>query len=261
MRLPLHEIIVGMDTDATQRFSSRVADYVRFRPSYPREIVTLLARDCGLAPQSHIADVGSGTGLLAALFLDYGCEVFGVEPNADMREAGERVLAHYPRFHSIDARAEATTLPARSVDFVTAGQAFHWFDRDCSRGEFRRILRPSGWVVLAWNERLVEGPFLEGYEGLLHRYGTDYAKVDHRQVDDGAMDGFFGTGAWRLETFSNDQPVDLEGVLGRMHSSSYVPPSCPELDAAVTRLFHEQQQHGRIVLSQITKVYLGRLLL
>jgi SAM-dependent methyltransferase len=261
MRLPLHEIIVDMDADATRRFSSRVADYIRFRPSYPREIIPLLVRECALRPEARVADLGSGTGLLAALFLDYGCEVFGVEPNAEMRQAGERLLQKYPRFHSIDGRAEETTLPARSVDFVTAGQAFHWFDRERSRLEFRRISRLPGWVVLAWNERLVEGPFLEGYEALLQRYSTDYAKVDHRQVDDAAMDGFFGAGAWRLATFPNDQQFDLEGVLGRMNSSSYAPlkgsAEHDELNAAVSRLFQEHQQSAHVVFRHVTKVYFG----
>jgi len=247
-----------METDATRRFSSRVADYIRFRPSYPREIIPLLERECGLRPGTRIADVGSGTGLLATLFLDYECEVFGVEPNADMRQAGERILEKYPRFHSIDARAEEPTLAAQSVDLVTAGQAFHWFDRERAREEFQRILRPPGWVALAWNERLVEGPFLDGYEAALQRYSTDYAKVDHRQVDDAAMDRFFGPGKWQLATFPNDQPFDLEGVLGRMHSSSYVPAGCEEMDAEVGRLFEQHQEGGRVVFRHVTKVYFGQ---
>src|ERR1035438_6574300 len=128
-----------MESDPTKRFSSRVEDYIRYRPSYPEAIVEWLARECGLTPQSRIADIGSGTGIFSGLFLQFGCQVDGVEPNAGMRAAAERLLAAEPRFHSVDGRAEATTLPAGSLDFVTAGQAYHWFDPDPARAEFRRI--------------------------------------------------------------------------------------------------------------------------
>ncbi len=54
--------------DSTQRFSSRVNNYVKYRPSYPSAILDLLRAECGLTPQSLIADIGSGTGLLARSF-------------------------------------------------------------------------------------------------------------------------------------------------------------------------------------------------
>src|SRR5256885_16580939 len=129
----------------TERFSNRVDNYVRFRPRYPVQIVDLLKSECALAGDSVIADVGSGPGFLAELFLANGNRVFGIEPNREMREAGERLLQKYSGFRSIGATAEETTLPEHSVDFVTAGQAFHWFDRERCRQEFIRILRPGGW--------------------------------------------------------------------------------------------------------------------
>ncbi len=131
-----------MNSDSTARFSSRVADYVRYRPGYPRALVRLLEEECGLAPESVVADVGSGTGILSELFLHNGNRVYGVEPNREMREAGERLLAAYENFVSVDGRAEATTLEDACADFVTAGQAFHWFDPAGARREFQRILRP-----------------------------------------------------------------------------------------------------------------------
>src|SRR5688572_27319071 len=137
--------------DPTKRFTNRVDNYLKFRPRYPTEIIALLEKDCALTPDSVIADVGSGTGFLSELFLRNGNQVFGVEPNAEMRAAGERLLADYPNFASINATAEATTLPDSSVDFVTAGQAFHWFDREKARVEFQRILKADGWVVIVWN--------------------------------------------------------------------------------------------------------------
>src|SRR5262245_49376869 len=115
--------------DSKQRFSNRVEDYVRCRPGYPAAVLDVLCEECGLRPESVVADIGSGTGLLAQMFLENGNLVYGVEPNAAMREAGEQWLERYPHFCSVAGSAEATTLPDAGVDFVVVGQAFHWFDR------------------------------------------------------------------------------------------------------------------------------------
>src|SRR5881227_1352562 len=137
--------------DAKQRFSNRAADYVRYRPGYPSELLDVLRKECDLRPGHVIADIGSGTGFLSELFLRNGNRVFGVEPNREMRAAGEKLMAKYPDFSSIDATAEATTLRDASIDFATVGQAFHWFDPVRTRKEFARILRTDGWVVIVWN--------------------------------------------------------------------------------------------------------------
>ncbi|HTX37240.1 MAG TPA: class I SAM-dependent methyltransferase [Bryobacteraceae bacterium] len=252
-----------MEHDPAKRFSSRVADYVRYRPSYPAALVPWLARECGLTAQSVVADIGSGTGFFAALFLRHGCQVFGVEPNPEMRAAGEGLLAAEPRFRSLDGRAESTGLADRAVDFVTAGQAFHWFDRPAAQAEFRRILRPPGWVVLAWNERLVEGPFLEAYEAVLDRYSPEYRQVDHRRMDRGVLEQFFGAGRWKEAAFPNEQRFDLAGLIGRMHSSSYAPAPGSEayrgVNEELARVFAENQQDGLVAFRYLTKVYCGML--
>src|SRR5581483_4013685 len=136
-----------------QRFSSRVNDYVLYRPGYPAQILELLKTECGLTGDSEIADIASGTGIFTRMLLENGNRVFGVEPNDDMRKAGESFLASYRNFTSVAGTAEATTLADHSVDFVTAAQAAHWFHRERARKEFVRILRPGGWTVLIWNER------------------------------------------------------------------------------------------------------------
>jgi len=256
-----HDVVA---INPTGRFSSRVDDYIRYRPSYPDAILPLLARECGLRPEARIADIGSGTGLLSQLFLRYGCEVCGVEPNAEMRSAGDRLLAAEGRFSSVDGRAESTGLPDASVDFVTAGQAFHWFDPAAAGSEFRRILRPPGWVILAWNERLVEGRFLEEFEALLQRYSTDYSQVDHRRMDAAVMDAFFGPGRWKLATLPNEQLFDFDGVMGRLDSSSYAPARGTEAHHQITEalrvLFAECQRDGIVAFRYETKVHFGRLL-
>jgi SAM-dependent methyltransferase len=250
-------------SDPTGRFSDRVANYVACRPGYPDALSRALREEVGLSTGSIVADIGSGTGISTDLLLRLGCVVYAVEPNAAMRVAAETRFSGETRFHSIASRAESTTLPDRSVDAVTAGQAFHWFDPRLTRGEFARILRPSGRVALFWNTRRVDGtPFLQAYEALLLEFGTDYAQVNHRNVDDRILASFFG-GPWESRVFVQEQVFDLEGLRGRLLSSSYVPGSDhPRYDAmlaALERLFHEHQEDGRVRLVYDTELFFGPL--
>src|SRR5262249_38848875 len=180
----------------------------------------------------------------------------------EMREAAERLLKDYPRFRSVAARAEETMLGGASVDFVTAGQAFHWFDREKTRGEFARILRPRGWVALIWNERVTTTtPFLVAYEQLLKDYSTDYEQVDHRRIDDDVIRNFFGSDDFRLKRFKNVQVFDYEGVKGRLLSSSYAPeeghPNYEPMLAELERVFHAHQDEERVVFEYVTQMYYG----
>jgi SAM-dependent methyltransferase len=253
-----------MTTDHTERFSTRVADYVKYRPGYPPAVLRLLEEECGLSSTSIVADVGSGTGILSELFLKNGNRVYGVEPNREMREAGERLLASYTNFTSVDGRAEATTLDDNSVDFVTAGQAFHWFDPPHARREFMRILRPDGWVVLVWNDRRTGGtPFLEEYERLLLEYGTDYKEVSVKYAEESMLAALYGPSEMRMKTFDNEQVFDFDGLRGRLTSASYTPePGHPNFDPLMRELealFRRHARDGRVVVAYDTKVFYGRL--
>jgi SAM-dependent methyltransferase len=247
--------------NSTQRFSSRVDTYVRFRPSYPKQIIETLEQDCGFTRDSIVADIASGTGIFTKLLLDHGSRVFGVEPNAEMRRAGEDFLAAYPKFSSVTGTAEATTLPSGSVDFVTAAQAGHWFDRPKSRQEFARILKPGGWTVLVWNERKIDStPFLRDYEGLLLRYGTDYNEVRHEHTIVGE---FFDPLPFQEQTLDMQQVFDYAGVEGRLMSSSYAPGPGHPNHAPMLRELHEifsrHQDEGKVSIDYTTRMFYGRL--
>jgi SAM-dependent methyltransferase len=251
-------------SDATSRFGNRVADYVRYRPGYPDEVLGILRREGALPPGAVVADVGSGTGLSAMPFLNAGHTVYGVEPNAGMRTAAEELLAGYPTFHSVNGSAEATTLPAASIDLAVAGQAFHWFDPPKARAEFRRVLRPTGSVALVWNTRKTDTtPFLRGYEQLLRTYGTDYKEVVHTNVDAATLAAFFGPGGYKRFALPSEQQFDLDGVLGRTRSSSYVPteghPNYEPLYDGLRRLFETEAVDGMVSFECETELYVGRM--
>jgi SAM-dependent methyltransferase len=251
--------------DPTQRFSSRVEDYVAYRPSYPKSLIEALQQQCGLTAEWVVADIGSGPGNLSRLFLDNGNRVQGVEPNREMREAGELLLRDNPRFLSVAGTAEQTTLPDGFVDLVVARQAFHWFDRPKARCEFKRILRPPRWVALVWNERREGGtPFLDAYEELLREYGTDYSTVRQANATDSAvLEPFFGVDGYAVESFDNEQRFDFAGLRGRLLSSSYSPeaghPRHEEMLRDLKMLFEAQQTEGMVTLLYDTRMYYGRL--
>jgi trans-aconitate methyltransferase len=252
-----------MFTAPTIRFSNRVENYVKYRPSYPPAVVELLRAACGLTADSVVADVGSGTGILSKLLLETGCQVYGVEPNAEMRAAGKELLADSANFTSVDGTAEATTLPTHGVDLIVVGQAFHWFQPQPTRAEFERILKPGGWVALIWNERLENTPFLVAYEKLLQTFGTDYEQTKHRNVDPAAIQVFYGSQPVERQVFDNQQTFDWEGLYGRALSSSYVPaPEHPNHAAFVVTLkaiFDQFQKDGQVAFDYETVVYYGQL--
>ncbi len=250
-------------SNATSRFSDRVENYVRYRPGYPAEVLLALKTECGLTPSHAIADIASGTGIWTRILLENGNPVFGVEPNAEMRQAGERLLAAFPNFTSVAGTAEATSLPDASVDFVTAAQAAHWFDRKRARQEFARILKPGGWLVLLWNERLTDSsPFLRDYEQLLQAYGTDYADVRHEHTTD-AVNVFFDPAPFHERVFAMRQEFGYAGLEGRLLSSSYAPgpghPKHAPMVRELHRIFEAHKVAGRVSFDYKTRVYFGRL--
>lgn len=249
----------------TQRFSSRVENYIKYRPSYPPALIDTLETDCQLTASSVIADIGSGTGILSELFLKHGNPVFGVEPNAEMRAAGEHLLSGYANFVSVEGTAEATTLADHSVDFVTAGQAFHWFDQVKARQEFARILRAAGWVVLVWNYRRNEAtPLMAAVEAILQTYSTDYNRVSHQrpEFDDQLIRSFFGPQGCRLAVYPNQQTFDFAGLQGRLLSASYTPeagdPRYEPMLQALKVAFDMNQVDGCVTFEYETRMYYGR---
>lgn len=253
-----------MNPDPTKRFSTRVENYIRYRPGYPPEVLDILKKECALTAASTVADIGSGTGIFSDVLLASGCAVVGVEPNSEMRSAAERLLAGRGNFRSVDGTAEATTLADVSVDLITAAQAFHWFDRRRTRAEFGRILKPDGWVALVWNDRQLDStPFLREYEALLQRFGTDYLAVRHKDLDLAQVQAFVGSEAVKLTMVESIQRFDYTGIEGRLLSSSYAPeaghPSHEPMLTALREIFDRHQEDGRAEIRYDTRVFTARL--
>jgi SAM-dependent methyltransferase len=246
----------------TQRFSSRVDNYVRYRPSYPREVAEMLRTECGLTSDSVVADIGSGTGKLTELLLPHAKRVVAIEPNLEMREAGERLLQPHSNFVSVAGTAEVTTLPEHSVDLIVAGQAFHWFDRERTRAEFGRILKPGGWIALIWNGLQTRStPFLwhtrrccassrpnmntSTTAMLICRSSASFLEVNHNS------DHFLHSKLRLLRS-----PRTAAFLILRAREGE---PGCAAMLTQLLTIFDAHQQDGQVVFLYDTLVYFGQL--
>ena len=244
--------------DPKKRFSTRVDNYVKYRPGYPKDIISFLSQENLLSSESLIADIGSGTGILSRLFLDNGNTVYGVEPNNEMRLAAEECLVEYPNFVSVNGSAEETNINDHTIDLISVGQAFHWFDAQKTRIEFERILKPRGYVIIIWNSRKrIENEFSIAYEAFVSKFGTDYKAV---RMNESKVDDFFN---YQLKTFENYQELNFEGLRGRLLSASYMPldsdPRYHDMLEELSTLFENYQKEGKVRIKYETQVYFGHL--
>lgn len=248
-------------TDPRHRFSERVANYVRFRPDYPPELVSALLAGSEIGGSPVVADVGSGTGLFTRRLLERGLRVYAIEPNANMRLAAEAYLTAYDNLVSIDGDAGDTGLADASVGLVTVAQAFHWFDNEQTRAEFARILRADGRLALIWNKRRLCQPFQQAYDELLQELAPEYGKVNHMNLGAADITEFFATESMQQMHFDNRQQLDFDGLLGRLKSSSYCPDEDSEtytrLRDALRDLFDQHATAGLLTFEYDCQLYHG----
>lgn len=244
----------------TSRFSNRAENYARFRPGYPDGLFAFLETAMNIKASDCIVDIGSGTGLFAEPFLKRGFSVVCIEPNDDMRKAGEERLKKYVAFQSIGSTAEGTGLPDESVDLITVAQTFHWLDPIGARLETKRVLKPHGQVVLAWNRQTSESEFEKKYTALRNQYRI--GEPGPVQIDPVAIQQFFAPAVPVVKTFENEQLLDFEGLKGQLLSKSYIPlPGHETYDAMITdliKLFVNYNESGLVRIRYETLLYYGK---
>ena len=249
------------EIDSKERFSNRVDNYVKFRPTYPAEAIDYIVAQAGCDERSVIADLGSGTGKFTRLFLERGLCVVAVEPNDHMRIAAENELSCFTNFRSVSASAEKTGLDDNSVDLITVAQAFHWFDRDICKTEFRRILKPDGCVCLIWNRRNPSVKFMAEYHEVVKRLHGEYPNAENEKTAPGVYDAFFDGNYEKHDIFWH-QTFDFDSLWGRTQSSSYSPvaghPNYEPLKAALRDLFERYNENGLVRFEYRTEVVIGR---
>lgn len=206
---------------------------------------------------SIIADIGSGTGISAGLFLNNGNKVFAVEPNKEMRKAAELIYINESKFISVNGTAEHSNLEEHSIDIIICAQAFHWFHTTETKNQFKRILKANGHIVLVWNVRKVDDDFQKGYEMILKSI-PEYIDVTHRNISDKEIINFFAPKPMQKESVPNSQTFNLDGLKGRLKSSSYYPKEGDEYERLmheVDILFYKFEKNGIIKFEYETNVY------
>ncbi len=248
--LPLHHL------QPLSRFSDRAKDYAQFRPTYPIAAVFAILEGLGHPAGLVAADIGAGTGISSRLLADLGLHVWAIEPNESMQQAAEP----HPRVTFFTGTAEQTGLLNQSVDLVTCFQSFHWFDPAIALAEMHRILKPSGRLAVVWNDRDRNDPFTQGYSQIVQQvsghHPAEQRLVAHQPLLDSS--GFCNI---RQLTFTHQQVLNWDGLVGRANSVSYIPKDPPSqqqlitaLEALYTRWADDQ---GLVYLTYCTQVFLG----
>ena len=245
---------------STTRFADRADNYDLYRPGYPPAVIPYLEQTVGLNEKSIIADIGSGTGIFSALFLDAGYSVLAVEPNAAMRSLAIKNLQHCKGFQSIEGTAEETSLTSNSIDLITVAQAFHWFEPEAVKQEFKRILQPGGYVLLVWNILQTDTPFLKTYAALKNKYAEQDAHPE--QANPESVRQFFHPNPVLAHKIRNIQWRDAEGLKGLLLSSSKIPlPDDSRYANMITELetlSAQYAENGLLKMEYDTMLYLAQ---
>ena len=247
------------------RFTDKANIYEKFRPSYPKEMLSIIEDECHLSLCNSIviADIGSGTGKFTQLLLDKGCIVYAIEPNNDMRAIAETKFMDKANYKSINSFAEATQLDNNSVDLITVAQAFHYFDIEKVNTEFKRILKPHGKVVLLWNFRHRESDFIKEYERIVYSFHSKDLQPTFAQdkMNNCLFDKFFEN--YKVYSIPYIQKLSFSDLWGRVLSSNHAPkkddPNYDKLYKSIKKLFDKYQQNKKIKFEYCTKIVIGSL--
>lgn len=208
--------------DSTQLYSNKAQKYADYRPDFHPAAIASFVEASGLTQTSTVADIGSGTGMLARHLLDHFERVYAVEPNEAMRLAAEANLGKWPGFHSLAGSAEKIPLAENSVDLITAGQAIHWFDPQKALAEFQRIARPGAWLLLAHIKSMDEN-----LDAALASLWTEETGCVPKSRQPRALavqfSDYFENGIYQRHQFLHTHPETWECFLGGLESASYAP--------------------------------------
>jgi ubiquinone/menaquinone biosynthesis C-methylase UbiE len=246
-----------LSVDAKERFTVAAGDYHRSRPGYPEALFDWIAAEAALPRRGWVADVGCGTGVSTRPWSSRGQRAVGLDPNAAMlAQAAAAGGAVYVR-----AEAARTGLRGSSIDVVTVAQALHWLDLAQVLPEFQRVLRQGAPLAAFWNLR-AGGAFMQEYDAVVRAFSSQYTKVPRANDAVEALRRAPEMVELREAEFPNQQLLDLAGLLGRAHSSSYVAHGVADragFDLALRELFERHQEQGVVPFLYRTCVYLARL--
>ncbi|NNG03823.1 MAG: class I SAM-dependent methyltransferase [Inquilinus sp.] len=218
-------------------FGRTAKDYRRHRAGFPDRFFDRLMTEGIVSAGDRLVDLGTGTGTVARGFALRGCAAIGVDPSTALQAEAKRLDQEAgATVRYVTASAEATTLPARSAEVVTAGQCWHWFDGARAAAEARRVMVPGGRLVIGHFDWLpLPGNVVEATERLILKHNPGWAFAGGNGFHpEWALDVDFA-GFGDIETFSFDLTVPYrhEDWRGRIRASAGVAASlAPDAVAA-----------------------------
>lgn len=203
-------------------FKNKTTVYGEGRTGYSDEAINLISKTV-TAPQSVIADIGSGTGILSEALLKRGYGVYCVEPDAALQQKAKERLNRFNGFTAVDAAAEDTNIMDKSIDGITVASAFHWFSPEAFLSECKRIMKPEGHVFLIYNIRQSEDEFSRKQECICHKYCKNFTSFHHGADKAKSYCSKFFSDRYNEKIFSHDLVYTKQQFLSRSLSSSYSP--------------------------------------
>jgi ubiquinone/menaquinone biosynthesis C-methylase UbiE len=243
-------------------YCSKAEKYAKYRWDYAPEAIEAIKKTTGISPESAIADIGAGTGILSQHFVEMVKHVFAVEINPDMRSQAECMLAKYPAFQSIDGCAEATGLPDHSIDLITVAQAIHWFEPEPTKREFLRILKPTGWLAILRNYSLDDEIHEAMRSVFVEKNGAippqDVIRPEHKPLT-----FYYSHTQFQTHTYTFTNTLTSEAFLGSALSASYAPsedhPRYPAFERAVHHVFDQFSTNGYLTTHGATELCMGQM--
>jgi SAM-dependent methyltransferase len=246
--------------DNTKKFTNKSEAYAKYRPSYPEKFIEYIRQSLG--ENKIIADVGAGTGILTRQLAQNQKIVYAVEPNDEMREACENSSRDIRNISIINGTAENTMLEDKSIDIITVAQAFHWFDMEKTRTEFKRILKSDGRVVLVWNSHDDKDELTRENRVLFERLCTNFNGFSGG-CKPHTNDDFFKDGVCDYKIFPNDSTLTFDEFIGRSLSASYAPLKedtvYDEFIEGLKNIFNKYSVDGKLTFPQNTYAYIGEI--
>lgn len=236
--------------DSKKRFSKTAKSYDDYRPSYPHELIRWILDTSKIKAGSTIIDIGCGTGISTRLFSNRGFNLIGIDPNNEMLAVARKKGG--ATFHK--GEAAKTGLTANFADMIVAGQAFHWFDLKPTFIEFERILKPEKWCFAFWNIRQ-DTKLLKDYDNLIQQYSKDYSKTPKPKQNIEKIKKSKQVKLIKESKFSNQQKFNLDGLIGRAYSSSYIAHGVKESDIfkeKLEKLFNKYEENGQVTFDYVT---------
>ncbi len=124
-------------------FSDVADDYVKYRTSYPDELIRYVL--VYVRGRAIAWDCATGNGQTAQKLAAFFEKVYATD-------VSEKQLERAPRLDNVVysvATTENSGLPDQSCDLIAASQAAHWFDIQAAAREFRRVAKNNA-VVALW---------------------------------------------------------------------------------------------------------------